>query len=722
MKKSIKAFLGITAVLIVLLGTISSFAGSYIYSIDGKAQASPDAYTPQDTITSVKMGLATDKVLKNPTDIETDDIGNVYIADPSNNRIVVLDEYYKFKFEISAFENDLGGDADALKNCQGVFVWEGFESTEDGHTAYKKYIYVADTGNRRIVVFDEFGKYVRIIGQPSSDIFDEGQQYQPIALAVDSTGRIFVVDKMAYQGIVLLTSEGEFEQFVGAQKASYSAWELFWRKFQSAEALAASEVIVSKEYNNITIDEKDFIYITQNSANENELQASVRNKSSDFAPVKKLNTAGVDIMKRNGFFAPAGEVDFRTRAFDSSPTGASSIVDVALGPEGIWSIIDTKRSKVFTYDDNGELLFVFGDNGEQLGNIAVAVGIVYQGEKMLVLDQSLGGFTVYQLTEYGRVLLNAIELNNDRKYLAAEAEWRTILEKNNNFDAAYIGLAKAYYRDGNWDAAMEYYKVAYNTEDYSTAFAQWRKEWISENFIWVPITLIVIIVAVMALFKYAAKVNKRAAVSGKKKTLKEELLFAFHLIFHPFDGYWDLKHEKRGSLRAALIILVLTVLSFAYQAVGQSYLFSPRISYTSVFMQLAGILVPLVLFVTANWCLTTLFEGEGSFKDVFIACCYSLTPIVLFIPASTLLTHVVTASETGFVSLMSSIAYVWLFFLLFFGTMVTHDYSLTKNIGTILGTIVGMVMIMFVCALFSSLLIKMISFVSNLVSEIQFRM
>ena len=124
MKKSIKAFLGITAVLIVLLGTISSFAASYIYSIDGQAQASPDAYTPQDTITSVKMGLKTN--LKNPTDIETDDIGNIYIADPSNNRIVVLDEYYKYKFEISEFENDLGGDADALKNCQGVFVWEGF--------------------------------------------------------------------------------------------------------------------------------------------------------------------------------------------------------------------------------------------------------------------------------------------------------------------------------------------------------------------------------------------------------------------------------------------------------------------------------------------------------------------------------------------------------------------------------------------------------------------
>jgi hypothetical protein len=268
---------------------------------------------------------------------------------------------------------------------------------------------------------------------------------------------------------------------------------------------------------------------------------------------------------------------------------------------------------------------------------------------------------------------------------------------------------------------MEYYKIAYNTADYSTAFAQWRKEWLSQYNWVVPLVAIVLCVLIWLFFRYAGKVNKRASVSGTKKTLWEELLYAFHLIFHPFDGFWDLKHEKRGSLRAALIILALTVVSFAYQAVGQSYLYNPRISYTSVFMQLAGLLVPLLLFVTANWCLTTLFEGEGSFKDVFIACCYSLTPIVLLIPASTLLTHAVTESETGFVSLLVSVCYVWLALLLFFGTMVTHGYSFGKNFITCLGTIVGMAIIMFVGFLFSSLVGKMLTFVTSIVTEISYR-
>ncbi len=719
--KKLKSFLALSAVLILLLGTVSSFAASYTYSIDGVAQASPDAYTTQEVVTSTKIGLEVN--LNNPTDIETDDDGNVYIADPSNNRIVVLDEYYRLKFEISTFKNDLGGGLDSLYGCQGVFVWEGLEADENGDFTAKKYIYVADTKKSRIVVFDGDGNYVRIIGQPTSDIFDEGQQYIPTALAVDSTGRIYVVSSAAYQGIISLSKDGEFEQFVGAQKASYSAWQLFWRRFQSAEQINEGEQIVSLEYNNITIDEKDFIYITMDSADESDRASAITDKSSDYAPVKRLNTAGTDIMKRNGFFSPAGEVDYQSRVFaDDVPSGVSNIVDVALGPEGTWSIIDEKRSKVFTYDDNGELLCVFGDRGQQMGNVQTAVGIVYQDDKILLLDGASASFTVYKPTQYGELLLTAIQHNNDRLYSLAEEDWQAILRSNNNFDAAYIGLAKAYYRQGKWEQAMEYFKIAYNTADYSNAFAQWRKEWISQ-YIWlIPIVVVAICVLIWLFFRYAAKVNRRAAVSGKKKTLWEELLYAFHVIFHPFDGFWDLKHEKRGSLRAALIILALTIVAFAYQAVGQSYIFSPSSSYSSVLIQLTALLVPLLLFVTANWCLTTLFEGEGSFKDVFIASCYSLTPIILIIPAATLLTHVVTDAETGFISLAISICYVWLGLLLFFGTMVTHDYSLTKNIGTILGTLVGMVVIMFVCALFSNLLIKMMSFVSNLISEIQFRM
>lgn len=91
-------------------------------------------------------------------------------------------------------------------------------------------------------------------------------------------------------------------------------------------------------------------------------------------------------------------------------------MDAAVGPEGTWSILDQKRSMIFTYDANGELLFAFGDKGEQLGNLKTPSAIVYQDDKLLALDTAQSSFTVYTRTEYGDILISALKANNDRRY------------------------------------------------------------------------------------------------------------------------------------------------------------------------------------------------------------------------------------------------------------------------------------------------------------------
>ena len=88
---------------------------------------------------------------------------------------------------------------------------------------------------------------------------------------------------------------------------------------------------------------------------------------------------------------------------------------------------------------------------------------------------------------------------------------------------------------------------------------------------------------------------------------------------------------------------------------------------------------------------------------------------------STIVSNFVSSSETGFVSLISGVAWVWFALLLFFGIMVVHDYSISKNILTFLGTVVGMCLIMFIVILFSGLLMKMTGFISNISTELSFR-
>ncbi|NLB16554.1 MAG: hypothetical protein GX827_07075 [Clostridiales bacterium] len=724
MNKKLAIFTATALCAVMLLGSISIFGSAsyltYTYSVDGFDMASPDAYTPEIEIDSVYMGLVDLEIDKttgkgiappidDPRDIFVDRNKNVYIADGANSRIVVLNEYYKYKFAIKEFINDQGV-PDSLNTPSGLYV------TVDE-------IFVCDTENNRLVVFDLEGEFKRIIHEPKSDVMPANSIYKPVACAVDSTGRIYVISSTTYMGVISLNADGSFVGFIGAQKVTASWWQIIWRQFQTEEQRALSVQNVSTEFNNITIDEKGFIYVTTSSIEEWQQQGAISSKSGDYAPVKKLNSSGADIMRRNGFYAPNGEVSVRGVAFDTNtPTGASKIIDVAIGPEGTWSIIDEKRSRVYTYDADGKMLFTFGDTGMQLGNISSIEGVAYQGDKLLLLDKTRDSFTVYNRTEYGDILINALRNNNDRKYDQAVTDWEAILQRNSNFDAAYVGIGKALYRAGDWEGAMSYYKYAYETENYSAAFKMWRKDMVSKIIWLIPILIVVIVLLITQFFKFAGRVNKRVAVSTERRTFWQEVLYGFHVIFHPFDGFWDLKHERRGSVRAAFFWLAVTILTFTYQAIGKSYLFNPHGGYASIFIQTTGLLVPLLLWVTANWCLTTLFDGEGSFKDIFIATCYSVIPLPLLIIPSVIATHMITLTEGNVVTLLTTFAYVWMAILVFTGMMSTHDYTLGKNILTSVGTIIGMAFIMFIILLFTGLITKIVSFIGAIVTEISYRL
>ncbi|MBO7342220.1 MAG: YIP1 family protein [Clostridia bacterium] len=696
---------------------------TYTYSIDGKALYSPDAYTAQKTIDAAAMGL--DLSLLNASDMAVDGEGNVYISDTGNNRILCLDRYYRLRFEISTFMN---GEMimDKFSKPRGLFVTE--DRYEGKDLKYPGRIFVCDTEAKRIVTFNLDGTFHSIIDEPQSELFEDGSVYWPVAIAVDSYDRLFVVSSETNEGVIVMTDEGVFTGFIGAQQSVSSVWDQIWRRFQSKEQREQSETVISYPYNNVDINENGFIYATIYNEKLKEQMASAitaQSTAGTYAPCKLLNPAGDEIMRRNGFWPPAGEIDFQNQYVDPAKKNeVSRVEDVACGPEKTWSIIDINRSKIYTYDYDGNLLFAFGDTGTQLGNLSAIKAIAYQGDTMLVLDGDNANqkIVVYNRTEYGDVLISALRYQNDRQYDEAIDAWKEILMRNSNYDAAYIGIGNSLFRENNFEEALENYKAAYDVDNYSIAYKELRGEWMSRFFLLIPVVIVVAVILISKFLKYANKINKRAAVSGGKRTFKEELMYVFHVMFHPFDGFWDLKHEKRGSVRAALVFMGITVIGMFYRSVGVGYVMNPKGEYSTIFMQFLVVVVPVFLFAIANWCLTTLFEGEGSLRDVIVAVGYSLLPLPLTMIPTTFFSNYIVMEETDLLGLLVTIGFIWAGFLIFFGTMVTHDYPMGKNVLTVLGTIVGMAFIMFLAILFTSLIMDIVTFITNYVSEVVYRL
>ena len=135
---------------------------------------------------------------------------------------------------------------------------------------------------------------------------------------------------------------------------------------------------------------------------------------------------------------------------------------------------------------------------------------------------------------------------------------------------------------------------------------------------------------------------------GCLKKFGADIKYAFHVMTHPLDGFWDLKHEKRGRNYIAVVFLVMYVLTSIFDMQFNNYTFNEykvfpeRINMVGTFVTTTLV---VVIWVAANWGLTTLFDGEGSMRDVFIYTGYSMLPLVLSQILLIPLTNILTINE-----------------------------------------------------------------------------
>lgn len=198
--------------------------------------------------------------------------------------------------------------------------------------------------------------------------------------------------------------------------------------------------------------------------------------------------------------------------------------------------------------------------------------------------------------------------------------------------------------------------------------------------------------------------------------------YSLHVITRPFDGFWDLKNEKRGRLGLAIAVIVLTIMTFVIQKQNTAFLFNTnKLEEINVVLDITTVLLVYILWCAANWALTTLMDGEGSMRNILIYSAYALIPIVLINLPLVAVSHVITADEAAFYYALSTVSYIWAAFLLFVGTLVTHQYSILKTVLTIFLIFIGMMILLFIGLLFFYVIAEMVNYGLSIYTELRYR-
>lgn len=478
--------------LAILLAGQAGAAGkqSYLYDNWGNSIPAPLAYTVETVISGQSIGT---EAFDDPQDLFVAPTGNVYIVDKGRGVVVEVSPEFELVREITGFTDGEG--EQTFAEPSGVFV-----DTEGC-------LYVADAGNARVVKLTPDLQLLKTYGRPQTDLLDENAEFRPQKVVADDIGNVYVVGYGLYQGLVKYDREGNFEGFFGGNKVEVTpelVLRQFWKKLFTDEQAQATSRSLPVEYSNVAIDADSFLY------------AVVMQTTTSLDEVKKLNAQGKNVLRYSDIGTHYPRNDFGDIEKDYTATTTykdNRMVDVAVGGDGIIAVLDGERGHVFLYDQDCNLLFTFGEKGDERGDFSQPVSIARQGERYLVADAVKKSVMVYRPTQYAVEVKEALSYYSEGKYVESVGLWEKVLKRNSNSMIAYKSIGKAYLQQGDYRQAMEYFRNADDKEGYSSAYALYRKEFARRY-----ILLIVagIVLAVVLLGFLLRRLRRWFGFAGKK--------------------------------------------------------------------------------------------------------------------------------------------------------------------------------------------------------------
>ncbi|MFH5182616.1 YIP1 family protein [Paenibacillus sp. TAB 01] len=590
--------------------------------------------------------------LKQPQDLFIDGKDELYIADTGNNRIVHLDPQGRLIRILDLKQSP-------LNKPQGLFIAENGD------------IYIADTGNQRVVRLDRDGRLIREFKRPDSKFLAESFKFDPVKLVVDKRGFLCITSLGGYQGLVQLDPDGQFQGFFGANTTSFSLIDMFKRLVYTREMYQREISKLPGSVASVTADRDGLIYTVSS--------------DTETGQIKKLNIAGLDQLASKGEFAVPGEkTTFGEIAFAHYTDAVPVLTDLTVDPDGNITVIDAKQKVVNQYDSNGNLLFFWWGDGEavttKLGVVKTPAAIASNSKgELFILDGENNLVQKFSLSEFGALVHRANHLMLEGKYAESEGPWKEANRLNAYYTPALIGLGKAAYQKGEYERAQALFLEAGYVQGYSDALWQNRLRWFQQNFGLLMNIAIAASIVVFGIQRFRRTRRPRTAVRTES-LLAVQLKQAFYILRHPIDGFAALRHENKAGWQSSLILFVLALASYCIMRAGISFIFNPgiilEVSLLTVSIQFV---VLWLVWAVSNYLISAIYRGEGRFRDVVYGSCYSLFPLVLVGLPLTLISNAMTLNESAIYHFMYAAVFVWIGLLLFWKVQSMHNYSVGET-------------------------------------------
>lgn len=620
--------------------------------------------------------------LKNPNDLVVKEDGRVYVADTGNSRVIVGDVNGNLIRKMGE---------GVLKRPMGLFV------TDNNH------VYVADRDAEAVFEFDENGTVVNQYGKPDNPLYGDGISFLPLKVVVNDAGIMFIVCESNTNGIVEISPSegGTFLGYFGTNYASTSLQTIIYRAILTKEQRAKMVSNIPSTPDNLAIDEKGLIYTVT--------------RGDESTSLKRLNIAGANMIA-------SGKV---SGVYDEAPAA------VAVGNhDNIY--VASQMGYIYEYNNTGEPLYVFGgkDDGTQREGLSTLVSAIQvdKNDNIYVLDADKCQIQVYQPSEFTQKLHNALYLYSNGRYAESREPLTEVLKMNSMFDYANKAMGRAYFQEENYEQALRYARLAKDKEGYSDAFWEMRNVWLKNNI--VPALGLIILLYI--IYKVLMLLDRKKGILGGVRNVKQKigqnkvmanLGYSKYFMRHPIDGSYGIAREGRASWASATIILVIFMIEYVVNKYLCGFLEKTvRDGRYDIVSDIGTILVVIVGLTACNYLVCTINEGEGTVKKIYTYFCYSLLPYLILTPVNFVLSHVLTSNEEFIITLLNLLIYGWVLVLGVLGMKEVNNYTGKETFKVICLTLFTILIVALLIFIIYVLWAQVFEFISAVFGEVVYRL